>query len=538
MKRNAKPYKEASEKLSLKEKVGQLFMPAAFINDTEQEIRGLELLIQKHAIGSLCFFHSRASAATNFEGKKKIVYNKDSFQTLQGLISRYQKAATYPLLIAIDAEWGLAMRIENTPQYPYAITLGAIQGKNDLIFEVAKNIAIDCRKAGIHWNFAPVADINNNPNNPVIGYRSFGEDKKLVAQKALAFMKGTQSEGILTSAKHFPGHGDTATDSHVGLPIIDKPLNELITNELIPFNELIANGIDSIMVGHLAVPGLTDGKEIPASISKEIIKGILRKQLGFAGVVVSDALNMHSVSKLFTEKGALEWAAFDAGNDILCFAEQTASGIETILKRATQNQIEESFKRVWHLKEKAIFNFTETDMHEEGLMNPEVLNQKLALESLTVHKGNKAIINIFRNEDFIGIEISQKTDNQFFKLIKEKFSFNYISSWNNALSAIEEFTEATENVLLAVFPPKVKPQNNFDLSKEEILLMNQLIQHKNVVLYLFGNPYVLNFIKTENAKAVIIAYQDFTAFQEVAAKHFLGEVPSNGVLPVTIEKNI
>ena len=170
-------YNSAKEALSLKEKVGQLFMPAAFINDSEEEIKAIEKLIIDYKIGCLCFFHSRASAATNFEGKKKIVHNEQSFETLQKLIKRYQKASKYQLLIAIDAEWGLAMRIENAPQYPYAITLGALQDNSNLIYEVGKNIAKDCKLAGIHWNLAPCIDINNNPLNPVIGYRSFGEDK-------------------------------------------------------------------------------------------------------------------------------------------------------------------------------------------------------------------------------------------------------------------------------------------------------------------------------------------------------------------------
>ena len=221
---------EAIDQLSKTEKVGQLFMPAAFINDTEEEIQQLENLISNHHVGGLCFFHSRASAATNFEGKKKIVVNEHSFETLKNLIKRYQKAATYPLLISIDAEWGLAMRIENTPQYPYAITLGANVNNIDLTFEVGRQIAQDCKVAGIHWNLSPVVDINTNPNNPVIGYRSFGDDKMNVVSLATAYVKGTQSEGVLTSIKHFPGHGDTATDSHHTLPVLNfdkKRLNEI-----------------------------------------------------------------------------------------------------------------------------------------------------------------------------------------------------------------------------------------------------------------------------------------------------------------------
>lgn len=194
-------YNIVKDILTPSEKIGQLFMPAAFINDSDAEVQKLENLIRENGVGGLCFFHSRASAATNYEGKKEVIFNAASFETLKKLIQRYQEASKYPLVIAIDAEWGLAMRIENTPQYPYAITLGAIQNNNDLIFEVGRNIARDCKAAGIHWNLAPCVDINNNPNNPVIGYRSFGENKLKVAEKALAYVKGTESEGIFTSLK-------------------------------------------------------------------------------------------------------------------------------------------------------------------------------------------------------------------------------------------------------------------------------------------------------------------------------------------------
>src|SRR5690606_13256154 len=195
--------------LSLDKQVGQLFMPAVFINDTEAEVRQMERLISEHCIGALCFFHSRASAATNFEGKGKIVHNENSFSRLKELIARYQGAAEIPLLIAMDAEWGLAMRIENTPQYPYAITLGALEGEA-LVQAVGRNIGLDCQGAGIHWNLAPVVDINNNPENPVIGYRSFGDDPQGVLAKSRAFVLGMASAGTLHAIKHFPGHGDTA----------------------------------------------------------------------------------------------------------------------------------------------------------------------------------------------------------------------------------------------------------------------------------------------------------------------------------------
>ncbi len=518
-------FSEVKEKLSPREKVGQLFMPAAFINDTEEEILQLEKLILEQGVGGLCFFHSRASAATNYEGEKKVVYNENSFETLKNLIQRYQSTSKHPLLIAIDAEWGLAMRIENTPQYPYAITLGAIQNDNDLIFEVGRNIARDCKAAGIHWNLAPVADINNNSNNPVIGYRSFGEDRDLVAKKAIAYVKGSQSEGVLTSIKHFPGHGDTATDSHLGLPLIEKSKEELVENELYPFQKLVDEGVESVMVGHLSIPALANGTKISSSISKDIIKGVLRKEMGFEGVVISDALNMHAVSKNYPEKGKLEWLAFDAGNDVLCFAEHTAEGIETILKNASSTQIEESFERVWKLKVQAQGS---SQSSNTNLQESIELNGKLAEESLTLHKGTKEDISEFLSNEFIGIENSHSAENHFFNKIKEYKKFNTSILGN-------DFLKSEENILLAIFPPQVKPTNNFGFSDAEITKINTLVKTKKVVLYLFGNPYVLNLIDIENTKVVVIAYQNFEVFQEVATKHFLGNLEANGKLPVTIQ---
>ncbi|MRH99117.1 glycoside hydrolase family 3 protein [Kriegella sp. EG-1] len=517
-------YSIAKDELSTSEKVGQLFMPAAFINDTEEEIKQLEELIVKHSVGGLCFFHSRASAATNYESKKKVVYNKDSLKTLKILINRYQNVSKHPLLIAIDAEWGLAMRIENTAQYPYAITLGALPPENDnLIFEVGKNIAIDCKAAGIHWNLSPVVDINNNPNNPVIGYRSFGENIEDVTRKAIAYVKGSQSENVLTSVKHFPGHGDTATDSHLGLPIIHKTKQELEANELYPFQKLIDEGVDSIMVGHLSIPSLANGENIPSSISKKIIKGVLRDEMNFKGVVISDALNMHAVSKEYPVKGELEWLAFDAGNDVLCFAENTAEGINLILKQASASQIEESFKRVWLLKEKAIPKIV--NGIEKASILVEDLNQEIAKKSITLVKGNTNAINNFRIKGFIGVSNLLASNNHFFKTIKNDLKFI-------SLELIDERIFSEENVLLALFPPQVKPSNNFGFTHKEITLINRLVNKKNVVVFLFGNPYLLNILDIKNTKVLVAAYQNSIEFQNVAANQFLGNLDLIGLLPI------
>ncbi len=533
-KTNIVDYQKASEMLTLKEKVGQLFMPAAFINDPEEEIVKLEGLIKKHHIGGLCFFHSRASAATNYEGKKRVVYNENSYEILKGLIDRYQRAAKYPLLISIDAEWGLAMRVENTPQYPYAITLGAINDHDEDIIEIGRNIGHDCRQAGIHWNFAPVADINSNPRNPVISYRSFGCDKGNVAQKSLALMRGLQSEGILTSAKHFPGHGDTATDSHLGLPVINKSKKELLENELYPFNQLIKNGIDSIMVGHLAVPAMTDSTSEPSSISKKLIKGVLREEMGFQGLVVSDALNMHAVSKMFQNKGELEWVAFDAGNDILCFAENVLEGIDTIILKAQEEQIELSFRRIWLLKEKALNNLAAKS--GLGLINPDALNLRLAQKSLTLHKGSPDDISSFAMNTFKGVEIGIGGKNSFLSLIKKDIDFDFFSTIEHDTEFIKNKVSVVEDVLVALYPPMIKPKNNFGISEEHLSFLKELTETKNVILYLFGNPYVLNLFRIIKAKAVVLVYQNFEVFQQNAAQHFLGKEKAQGRLPILLDE--
>ncbi|TLP80565.1 glycoside hydrolase family 3 protein [Maribacter sp. ACAM166] len=509
---------EALDNLSTPEKVGQLFMPAAFINDTEEEIVRLEKLISKYHVGGLCFFHSRASAATNFEGKKKVVQNENSFEVLKNLIIRYQKAATYPLLIAIDAEWGLAMRIENTPQYPYAITLGANVNNVDLTFEVGKQIAKDCKAVGIHWNLSPVVDINTNPDNPVIGYRSFGDTKENVVSLAKAYIKGTQSEGVLTSIKHFPGHGDTATDSHLGLPVIDKTKVELVQNELYPFQKLINEGVDSVMVGHLSVPALTTDTNQPSSINKDIITGVLRNEMGFEGVVISDALNMHAVSKNYPVPGELEWLAFDAGNDVLCFAEHIEKGIQMILENASETQINKSIERIWKLKVKA---FQNTGL-KGSLTDPSVLNRKIAKQSLTLQVGTSYAIEQFRKTNHCTITIKRYSTNQ---------------TEEEILAAIKEMKHEITNeteVLLLLTPPQIKPTNNFGFLQEEIDFVNHLIQTKKVVLYHFGNPYALKFFNTVKTVATVIAYQNFKEFQDVATEHFLGTLKAKGKLPVSL----
>jgi len=521
-----KPHTLTEVDLTLEEKVGQLFMPAVFINDSEEEVQKMEQLIAEGKVGSICFFHSRASAATNFEGKKKIVYNEQSLERLKGLIERYQKVAKIPLLVAIDAEWGLVMRIENTPQYPYAITLGALQDNLALIQEVGRAIGLDCREAGIHWNLAPVVDINNNPENPVIGYRSFGDDKSMVLQKAKAFVDGMASSGTLNSIKHFPGHGDTATDSHLGLPVIDKSLDDLLVNELFPFQKLIKHGVDSVMVGHLSLPQLDAHN--PSTTSPIIIQELLRKQLGFNGVVISDALNMHAVSKAYSEKGKLECEAFMAGMDVLCFSEHVEEGIQQILKTAAPERIEASFQRIWKLKESA---FAPTlDLKTLTPLQHGELNRSVAENTLTELYGNPDGILVCKQEDALHITINNTKPNLFAQQLENQLGLSSVE-----LELKKKELPKNKKVVLSIFPPAVKPKDHFGFDPKLLEAIQQIIANNDVLLYLFGNPYVLDLLALKPSSNVVVVYQDFPEFQEAAFKHFDNQISAKGKLPIALK---
>ncbi len=528
--------------MTLEQKIGQFFFPAVFINDTEENIQATEALIRNHNIGGLTFFHSRASAATNYESKQKVIFNDDSYAKLKELIVRYQKCAPTPLLMSIDAEWGLAMRIEKTPQYPYAITLGALpESEIDLVYEVGKQIGLDLKAAGIQYNLAPLADINNNPNNPVIGYRSFGESKEKVALFASAYLQGMSDAGILGCLKHFPGHGNTNVDSHLGLPILNEDLDQLMANELYPFIKGIENKVDSIMIGHLAVPALNEGQNTSATLSKNIIEKLLRNQLGFEGLVISDALNMKSVSDLYPTKGQLEWEAFNAGNDVLCFAVHVAEGIQEILKNATPERIEASFARIMKCKEKtgilqANNLLPDTTTNHLDFSISTHLNRKIAENCLTkittdsipsrieeAHKSNTlAQLSIYNNG--FASKVSQTITAPIFSITAET-PIDFKDELNHY-----------DTILISLFVPKAKPMNQFEIEPEVLQYIGELVASKNCVLYVFGNPYALQVLPNMAlAKEIVMVYQDFEVFQEVAAAQLIQKLDCKGQLPVSIK---
>ena len=527
--------------MTLEQKIGQFFFPAVFINDSEENIQKTEDLIREYNIGGLTFFHSRASAATNYESKKQVIINDNSYERLKELIVRYQKCASTPLLMSIDAEWGLAMRIEKTPQYPYAITLGALpMDKKNLIYEVGKQIGLDLKSAGIHYNLAPLADINNNPKNPVIGYRSFGENKEKVADFALEYVHGMTDVGILGCLKHFPGHGNTNVDSHLGLPILEENLEQLLANELVPFIKGIEQNVDSIMIGHLAVPALNKNQNISATLSKSIIQDLLRNQLGYKGLVISDALNMHSVSKLYTKKGQLEWEAFHAGNDVLCFAENVVEGIQEILKRATPDRIEESYNRIQNCKKKVgLLKGISNILTPFDFDKTAKLNREIAKNCITKIKGENLkviLVDAKKNNKFAKLSLYKSIDNPFFRTLSSEIpSPEFELNTGDKITAVEKKLLEYDTVLIALFVPKAKPANNFEIENSVLELIDRLLQTKKCILSIFGNPYVLQIIPNiQKAQGIIQVYQDSHEFQEVAAKKWIENSEYKGVLPIAI----
>ena len=304
--------------LSKEQRIAQLMVVRAHSNLGPDHLAKVISDIQNYNIGALCFFQGGPVRQAN-------------------LTNHYQSIAKTPIMITIDGEWGLGMRLDSVTKFPFQLTLGALNDQR-LLYEMGLAVGEQCKRLGVHVNYAPVVDINNNPNNPVIGYRSFGEDKKKVASFGVAYMKGMQDAGIMACAKHFPGHGDTEVDSHLDLPVINKTKQQLDSMELMPFRELAQAGVGSMMVAHLSVPAFDTAANRATSISKNTITGVLRNDIGFNGLIFTDALEMKGLTKYFPG-GVISVEALIAGNDMLCLPEDVGLAIEAIKKAIDENRL-------------------------------------------------------------------------------------------------------------------------------------------------------------------------------------------------------
>ncbi|MES2762250.1 MAG: glycoside hydrolase family 3 N-terminal domain-containing protein [Bacteroidota bacterium] len=511
------------------QRLAQLFMVAAYSNKDMKHVAEIRELVETYNIGGLIFMQGgplRESKLNNY----------------------YQSKAKTPLLISIDGEWGLAMRLDSTPKYPRQMTLGAI--KNDsLIYYMGKQIARECKRMGIHVNFAPVADVNNNPLNPVIGMRSFGENKYNVANKATMYMKGLQAEGVMANGKHFPGHGDTDSDSHKTLPVISACKERMDTLELYPFRQLFDQGLSSIMVAHLFVPCYDTTKNTASTLSPYIIQDLLKKQLGFEGLIFTDALNMKGVAN-FYEPGMVDVKALLAGNDVLLFAENVPKAMEQIKLAITKGQItQEDIDARCKKILKAKFW---CGLNKKQYVNPKhlyedlntrasfVMNTKLAEASVTLLKNDNAILPLQQLDGLKIVEVSvgDVLENTFSTTLNKYAKIDHIGINHDTSQKLRDTLLAKikkyDLVILQINKTSYKPEKNFGCSAGSMDVISKIQQSKNTITCLFSNPYLINKLESINQSKAILDIYEYNQFsQKAAADAIMGAIKVDGTLPVS-----
>ncbi len=517
--------------MSVEEKIGQLFVVATYSNQEESDYRKMEEMIRKHHLGGLIFMQGNP-------------------QTQIRLINRYQKAAKIPLLISQDAEWGLDMRLKKSPRYPKNMTLGAIQD-DSLIYRLGHQIGRDLRRVGVNMNFAPVVDINNNPANPVINYRSFGEDKYNVARKGIMISRGMQSAGILACAKHFPGHGDTDTDSHVALPLIKHSKKRLDTLELYPFVKMARREVDAVMVAHLYIPSIDSTKNRATTLSPLVVNGLLREKIGFEGVIITDALNMHGVSKYYPP-GKVALMAYKAGNDILLYPENIPLSIATIRKALIKGELSltdlnNRVRRILKAKYKAglhRFQPISPEKVSEDLFSKEsqILKRELYESALTLAKNDELTIPLAQlsKRRIAYVQIGGSKSSTMLKTLMKYGPIHPIYLPPNFSSKAQALAmkklEPYNTVIIGVFGMNSRANDKYGISLGTRMISEKLAQQgKDVALSLFGSPYALKFFGKE--KSILVAYESVPEAQEAAAKAIFGGIKVNGRLPITASEH-
>ncbi len=519
--------------LTPKEKLGQLFMIRAHSDLGQDHIDEVKRQIQEYAVGSLCFFQGTPAKQVK-------------------LTNEYQALAKTPMMIAMDAEWGLGMRFkENAFSYPRQLTLGAVQD-NRLIFEMGKDIGRQMKRIGVHINFAPVVDINNNPLNPVINDRSFGEDRYNVTAKSYMYMRGMQLEGTMACAKHFPGHGDTDVDSHFDLPVINHSMSRLDSIELYPFKALASRGIMSIMVAHLHVPTLDPTPNLPTTLSSKTILTILRDSLNFDGLIFTDAMEMKGVTKHYTE-GEVEAKALLAGNDVLVLPQNIDASIKYIeqyLQKGIikQEDIDLKVRKILHAKYQ--LKLTSTPKIpirnlEKDLFDPTstVLKSKLYEKATTLLKNENNLIPL-RHLDLIkmaslSIGVNQKTPFQqrLDSYLKGPYYVAPKEIPENQKNELIEKLSAKDIVIISLHDMSKYAQKDFGVTASTRELISEISQSTKVILVLFGSPYSAKFFERGPA-ALVCAYQEEDMVQDIVGQQIFGALSFQGRLPITTSKSL
>lgn len=511
--------------MTLDEKVGQLFVIAAYSNRDVAHENEIENLVKNEAIGGLIFMQDDAARQAE-------------------LTNRYNKSVKIPLLIGMDAEWGLAMRIKDVERFPWAMTVGAITD-NDLVRQMGNNIGGQAARLGVHFNFAPVSDINTNSQNPIIGNRSYGSDVENVSAKGIAYMNGMREMNVLASAKHFPGHGDTSQDSHKTTPVVPHDLQRLKSVELASFQKLIDAGVPAVMVAHLNVPAL-DASGLPASISKKIITDLLKNEMHFKGLVITDALNMAGVANAYPP-GVVDLLAFEAGNDILLFSQDVKTAKQKIIEKInsgeiTEERLEESVKKILMAK------------YLVGLNNPKPIETKNLMEDLNGVKYSQTIYSLYEN----AMTLVKNENNliPFEKLADLKFAYVPLEEaeygdFNESLNfhvptdevKIKSKAEVSklkdyDYVIIGVHKSNETAYKSFKISENSKQLIKAISDQNQTVLVLFGSPYGLIDLDISNTKAVLVMYQNLKDTQDIAAGALFGAAEIKGRLPVDVNSNL
>jgi len=511
------------------QRIAQLFILRSKANGDTLVISQVADLISKYNIGGVCFFKGgpvKQAQVTN----------------------RYQKLAKTPLLISIDGEWGLGMRLDSTISFARQMTLGAMADKQQ-IYAMGEEIARQCKRIGIHIDFAPVADINSNPQNPVINIRSFGEQKEDVAENCLMYARGLQDNGIMAVAKHFPGHGDAATDSHVSLPVISHSLPALDTLDLYPFRKLIDAGIGGIMVGHLFVPSIDSTSGLPSSLSAKVINNLLKEKMGFRGVVFTDAMDMGGVAD-YASPGKTEVKALAAGNDILLLPLDVPEAVCAISEAMdssilSRGLIETKCRRVLHLKYRlGLWKPQSINMAnlDSDLNPPEAfqLNRQLYNASVTVLRNTNNLMPLqdLENLKMASVVVGDTAQNTFqdrlgFYAPFDRYTLPHTSTEAQQADLLLKLKQYNM-VVVGIVNTHPSPSKNFGITDQTINFVDSLQTRQDMILDIFSVPYALSlFHFSERVKGLLVSYQDNPLIHDVSAQVIMGGMQATGRLPVS-----
>jgi len=512
--------------MSETERIGQLFMVAAYSGGEKANQDKIEQLVKNGQVGGLIFMQGNGEAQAR-------------------MTNRMQRLSPVPLLIGMDAEWGLGMRLTGVRNMPKQMMIGATRD-TALMYAMGSAIADQCHRLGVHIDFAPVVDVNNNPKNPVINFRSFGEDKEWVSRLGIAYMKGLQDKGIMACAKHFPGHGDVAVDSHLDLPLIKKSREELEALEFYPFKQLINAGVQSVMIAHLSVPALDDSKNLPSTLSPKVISGVLRKDLHFQGLIFTDALDMKGLTKYYPD-GETDLRAFLAGNDVLLFSQNVPLAISKIqwalrTGKITESELERRVKKILEAKYDAglyqLRPIKENNVTADLNKSTDELKEKIARAAVTLVRDQSSLLSrISKGAKVSYLNVNGAGSTYLFNALKKKYPAlepNNLPKKSNAaqVKAMIAKLKDTGVVIVGIHELALYPGKDgyYGLDAVQISALQQLSQKKNVIFAILGNAYMMKNICS--AKSVLIGYEDDTYTEEAVFEVLTGKLKAKGSLPV------